>query len=352
MSRVKKLEAKGLITPPKWVADNIQYETIMGSVAYGLSNASSDVDIYGFCLPPKEDIFPHLRGEIIGFGRHKQKFEQFQQHHVFDRDDSNEYDMVIYSIVKYFQLCMDNNPNMIDSLFTPARCVLHSTQIGQMVRENRKMFLHKGSWHKFKGYAYSQLNKMEGKAIKKFVDFCTVRDLSAIDVSNSVLVDKTFADNHEILDKLSGKDIAELHSLMKQCTDKNGKMSKRLPSIIEHGYDVKFAYHVVRLLNEVEQILEEGDIDLQRNREQLKSIRRGEWKLEDIKDYFDRNEKRLEQAYTDSKLQHSPDEGKIKQLLLNCLEHHYGNLEKCVVNVDASTQALKDIQAVLDRVNK
>jgi hypothetical protein len=30
---------------------------------------------------------------------------------------------------------------------------------------------------------------------------------------------------------------------------------------------VKFAYHVVRLIGEVEQILTEGDIDLRRNRE-------------------------------------------------------------------------------------
>ena len=41
------------------------------------------------------------------------------------------------------------------------------------------------------------------------------------------------------------------------------------------GFDVKFAYHTVRLLNEAEQLLLEGDLDLQRNREQLKSIRRG-----------------------------------------------------------------------------
>jgi hypothetical protein len=39
----------------------------------------------------------------------------------------------------------------------------------------------------------------------------------------------------------------------------------------------KFAYHTVRLLNEAERLLLQGDLDLQRNREQLESIRRGEW---------------------------------------------------------------------------
>ena len=52
--------------------------------------------------------------------------------------------------------------------------------------------------------------------------------------------------------------------------------------------DVKFLYHVVRLLNEAEQILMEGDLDLERNREQLKSIRKGEWTFDQIVKYFDK----------------------------------------------------------------
>ena len=137
----------------------------MGSLAYGVSSDNSDFDVYGFCIPPKELIFPHISGEIPGFGRQIQRFEQWQQHHIFDPSENagkgREYDFSIYGIVKYFQLCMENNPNMIDSLYTPQRCVLHSTAVGNLVRENRDLFLHKGAWHKFKGYAYSQLNKMK-----------------------------------------------------------------------------------------------------------------------------------------------------------------------------------------------
>ena len=95
---------------------------------------------------------------------------------------------------------MENNPNVIDSLFTPATCVLHCTRIGAMVRENRKLFLHRGAWPKFKGYAYSQLHKL---AIKQ-------------------------------------------------------PIGKRAELVAKHGYDTKFAYHVVRLLGEVEQIAHEA----------------------------------------------------------------------------------------------
>lgn len=299
MSTVQKLTERGLVKPPKFLPNNIHYETIMGSVAYGVSSDTSDMDVYGFCIPEKDMVFPHLRGEIPGFGRQIQRFEQWQEHHVLDKDalggKGRTYDLTIYSIIKYFQLCLENNPNMIDSLFTPQTCVLHCTQIGNMVRESRRLFLHKGAWHKFKGYAYSQVHKMNSKQAPE---------------------------------------------------------GKRKETVEQHGFDLKYAYHVVRLLDEVEQILTEGDIDLQRNREQLKSIRRGEWTQEAIVVYFERKEKELETLYTASKLQHSPDEAKVKQLLMDCLEQHYGSLADCVVDVDAASQALRDIQAILDRANR
>lgn len=116
----------------------------------------------------------------------------------------------------------------------------------------------------------------------------------------------------------------------------------------QYGYDVKFAYHVVRLLDEVEQIMMEGDIDLMRNREQLKSIRRGDWKLEDIEDYFNRKEKDLEKLYITSKLQHSPDEEAIKQLLLNCLEQYYGSLEKSEIDNNKAEHILQQIRGLVN----
>jgi hypothetical protein len=160
-----------------------------------------------------------------------------------------------------------------------------------MVRENRKLFLHKGCWHKFKGYAYSQLHKMSSKEPEG-----------------------------------KRKEIRE-----------------------QFGFDVKFAYHVVRLLDEAEQILVHGDIDLMQNREQLKAIRRGDVPEEEIRIYAASKEKQLEELYHKSTLQYSPDEGKIKQLLMDCLEHHYGSLAACVVVPDRAEQVLREISEVLRR---
>lgn len=161
---IEDLVNEKLISPPGFLANNTMYLTLVGSVAYGVSDVESDQDIYGFCIPPKDILFPHLRGIIPGFGEQGERFDQYQEHHIKRPSNGHEYDLSIYNIAKYFHLCMGNNPNMIDSLFTPQRCVLHCTKVGHMVRDNRKLFLHKGSWHTFKGYSYAQLHKARNKS--------------------------------------------------------------------------------------------------------------------------------------------------------------------------------------------
>lgn len=294
MNLIERLHSKGLIKPPPHVIGGTQYLTLTGSVAYGVSSDTSDCDIYGFSIPPKDLVFPHLAGEIFGFGTKKQRFEQFQQHNIVEKDHGKEYDISIYNIVKFFHLVMGNNPNMIDSLFTREQCVLASTKIGNHVRDNRKLFLHTGSWHKFKGYAYSQMHKMR------------IKD-----------PDPT---------------------------------SKRYESIQKYGYDVKFAYHVVRLLEEVEQILTEHDLDLMRNKEQLKAIRRGDWKMEDIERHFYDKEKQLEHVYSQSTLRKRPDEEVIKKILLECLEEYYGSLDGAYQTEDQYKNILRQIQKLVEKV--
>ena len=271
------------IHPPSWLGDNLCYETMMGSVAYGVSSDTSDMDVYGICMPPKDTVFPHLAGEIFGFGTQIKRFETWQEHHVAALGKS--WDFSIFGIVKFFQLAMENNPNVIDSLFTPRRCVLSSTAIGEYIREHRVDFLHKGAWHKFKGYAYSQLNKLKTKA----------------------------------------------------------PTGKRVELVEQFGYDVKFAYHVVRLLLEVEQILVAHDIDLERDREQLKAIRRGEWTLEQLEQWAQDKEKALEALYHTSTVPYAPDEPQIKRHLVHCLEMHYGDLSGAIVEPDEALMVVRKI---------
>lgn len=276
MSLVIPLVARKLIDPPEWFGERIHYETLMGSIAYGVSSDTSDVDVYGFCIPPKEVLFPHVAGQISGFGKQVQPFDQYQKHGIQIPDHDKIYDINIFNIVKYFRLCYECNPNMIDSLYTPDSVVVRQTKIAENIRAKRDKFLSKLAFEKFGGYATSQLTKVKNR---KPVG------------SRSVLVEK-------------------------------------------FGYDVKYAYHLIRLLDEGKQILDSGTIDLQKDVERLKAIRNGEWKLEDVLECAEEDMAQLEQLKDSSKLPEAPDMAFLKQLLLDSLEEEYGSLKDCVVLPD------------------
>lgn len=289
-----KLRNVGAISPPSWLPNNVGFLTVMGSTAYGVSTDDSDLDIYGFCIPPREIVFPHLAGVIPGFGDQGQRFEQWQEHHIKNPDGKDQtYDFAIFGIVKYFQLCMDNNPNMLNSLFVPDSCIMEISEVGHHTRARRREFLHRGAWPKFKGYAYGQMGKIRNKVASA--------------------------------NPARAKDIERF------------------------GYDLKYAMHTVRLLNEIEQILMEGDLDLLRNREQLKSIRRGEWTFKQLEEYFVSKEAALELQFAKAVLPPKPDQAALRELLLECLEIHYGSVSN-FLNVAASeSKLLGDLRRLVNR---
>lgn len=267
----KVLSSGAKVHPPSWLGDSLCYETMMGSVAYGVSSDTSDVDVYGVCLPPKEMVFPHLAGEIFGFGTQIKRFETWQEHHVTAL--GKEWDFLVFGLVRFCQLAMENNPNVLETLFVPERCVLSSSDIGEYLRAHRRDFLHRGAWHKFKGYAYSQLNKLKSKV----------------------------------------------------------PTGKRAELAEAHGFDVKLGYHVVRLYLEVEQILRTGDLDLERDRELLLAVRGGAWSQPQLAQWAADKEAELEAVYEASAIRYGPDEALIKRHLVHCLQLHYGDLSAAVV---------------------
>lgn len=294
---LQNLVEKKLIFPPSWLPSNTHYLTIMGSVAYGVSSDTSDMDLYGFSIPPKDIVFPHLAGKVLGFIEEQwNPVKVWEKHGVVDKDalggKGREYDFAIHPIPRYFHLLWENNPNMIDSIFTAQECVLHCTEVGNMVRDNRRIFLSKECYPRFKGYAYKQLKKMDRNPIGK----------------RKALKEK-------------------------------------------FGFDVKFAYHLVRLLNECEQVLLYGDIDLRKNNEQLKAIRSGLLPEEDIRKWASEKELHLEKLFSESKLPAKPDVDKIHALLLQCMEHHYGSIDKCVVVPDRYKKTVMQMKDLLDKLD-
>lgn len=129
-------------------------------------------------------------------------------------------------------------------------------------------------------------------------------------------------------------------------------LSTRELDIRKNKYSTKYGYHLVRLMLECEQILSEGDLDIERNREVLKSIRRGEWSLEKLKSWFADKEKFIDELYNKSTIPYGPDVKAVKSLLLECIEMHYGSIDNAVkLDVDVE-QILDGMQALIDGYRK
>lgn len=291
MSIIQKLDRKGFLTGAKsWVLEP-ELEVIMGSAAYGVSGNDSDIDLYSMCIPSKEIVFPHLRGYVAGFGPKPETFDPWQRHHIKVEEGTKqekEYDLTSYGIVDFFRLAAENNPNMIDALFVPDRCISYKTDIGGVVRDNRRMFLHKGSFPKFRGYAYTQMRQIREKQ----------------------------------------------------------PTGKRLELVEQFGYDTKFAYHCIRLADECRQILMTGNLDLEANREELKAIRRGEWTLEYFESEVQRRLQTLDQLYLDSKLPQETDWKALNKILMVCLEIKFGSLASATVADESSLDLQKYAEIV------
>jgi predicted nucleotidyltransferase len=254
----------------------------------------SDVDVYGVFVPPIDMVFPHASGYIQGFGPQPNVINVEQKHHIVDKDTGKEYDFALYNLVNYFKLCAENNPNMVDSLFVPERCVVHSDEVGDIMRENRRLFLCREIQKKLSGYAYSQLRKLRTKE----------------------------------------------------------PVGKRKDTIAKYGYDVKFAYHVVRLVQQAEMVLSTGDLDLEANRELLKEVRAGEWSLEKLETWFEKRQSDLDTLYINSPLPLLPRYDKLKPLLMNCLEARYGSLS-AYFNLEGSEQiATEKLRKIKEIINE
>lgn len=288
MSIIKKLYKHGhldLMPEQEWVTDT-HYEVMAGSIAYGVSADSSDMDIHAITTPPVEIVFPHTTGWIRGFGDSAPNFEHYEKHHIkaFEKD----YDVSIHSIIRFFDLAMENNPNILDMLWVPDNCILHMDTIGEIIRRNRTEFLHKGSMHRLLGYSHQQLKRLEN--------------------------------------------------------------SKRTELIEEYGYDTKFAYHVVRLTLQAQQILETGDMDFSEHSDYLKAVRKGAFTTkEELMEWYRSKEKHLNHLYDTGSLRRKPDTVRIKEILMSCLEQKFGSLDMLYKGAESDT--FRKLEAIRRIVN-
>ena len=123
-----------------YVEKHTIFECIVGSQAYGINTPESDIDKSGVIIPDKSYFF--------GLNH----FEQFRGY--------PDEDKTMYDIRKAIRLIADNNPNMLDFIATPERCILKLWPWWQKVIDNKNLFISKKAKFTFSGYAIAQLERI------------------------------------------------------------------------------------------------------------------------------------------------------------------------------------------------
>lgn len=100
-----------------WLKENTILLTKHGSHAYGLNTLTSDLDIKGIAIPPREYFLGFL--------------------HRFEQAESKNPDLVIYDIRKFCTLASDCNPNIIEVLYTDEEDIIQCNDIGDALRHFR-----------------------------------------------------------------------------------------------------------------------------------------------------------------------------------------------------------------------
>lgn len=151
-----------------------------------------------------------------------------------------------------------------------------------------------------------------------------------------------------MLENFSNEDLLKLKSIY---DDEHMGNINRMSGLAIHNLDVKFSYHLVRLLLEAEQIANEHTLDIERNREVLKTIRNGEWTLDQLTKWFDSKVIQIEDYYAKSTLRNTPDEDAIKKVLIECLEMTYGDISSLakIENVRSDSKILDDLKSLISK---
>jgi uncharacterized protein len=335
-------------------------ETITGSKAYGLDTEKSDTDIRGvFVLPKKEFYSLEYTPQVSNATN----------------------DIVYYELKRFIELLSRNNPNILELLAIPGKCVLYKDPLLEKLEP--ELFLSKLCEKSFANYAFTQIKKAYGlekkvvnpmdEARKSVLDFCFVYTGGSTMPVKGFLQERNWKQENAglnvlphlrdcynlyysdmnnysgIVKKVESNDIS-LSSIPKDQTpvamlyfNRDGysvyckkykeywewvekRNDERYNTTVQHGkkYDSKNMMHVFRLLFMAKEIAVERRINvLRKDREFLLDIKQGKYEYDDLVTKAEKLKEELTGLYNASDLPEEPDENKINEMLIEMREMYY-----------------------------
>ncbi|KAA2244830.1 nucleotidyltransferase [Chitinophaga agrisoli] len=337
-------------------------ECVSGSKAYGLDTPTSDTDLKGVYYLPKEQFY--------GLDGVTQL-----------TNETN--DEVYYELGRFLELLLKNNPNILELLATPEDEIRYRHPIMEQLQVD--MFLSKLCKDTFAGYAITQVQKARGykkkivnpipKERKAVPDFCYVLQghttvplqgwlaahdriqqrcgLSSVPHAKGMYAlfydaDGTFryngivsgpaADDVSLSPIPKGQTVQAYMSFNQEgysayCKEYREywdwvelRNEHRYQGNMAHGkgYDAKNMMHTIRLLQVAVEIARENKLQVKRpNREELLSIKAGNYSYEELLQKANVLMEEITTAYPASTLRDVPDKEKITAILVHMRDTLY-----------------------------
>jgi hypothetical protein len=339
-------------------------ECISGSKAYGLDTPSSDTDIKGVFLLPKDEYYglnyiPQVNNETN--------------------------DIVFYELGRFMELLSLNNPNILELLNTPESSIIYKHPFLDAIKP--ELILSKLCNNTFGKFALSQIKKAKGlkkkivnpvaKERKSVLSFCFVNyDQGAIPLLKYLEIKSWkqehcglvniphmkdvyglyYSDQLGFSGVLRGKESNDicLSSIPKDTKqevlmyfNRNGystyckeyreywdwvdkRNDQRYENTKSHGknYDSKNMMHVFRLLEMAIEIGKERQVNVKRpNRNFLLDIKSGKYEYEELLKMADLKQAEMESAFNQSSLPEKPDLKLINELTYKLRDKFYCDRE-------------------------
>ena len=296
--------------------DNLIVKHRAGSHAYGTNIATSDEDFRGiFVCDPVNLMTPFFP--------------------VRESTDVTEEDTKLYELAHFMKLCLDCNPNIVETLWVDMEDVIRHTEAYMYLRLQREDLLSSKVAFTFSGYAVSQLKRIKGhnKWINNPQPEVAPQPYEYLSVVQWMGEEKNlnpsiylYKHDHRLVPYGGniygvfadpGRSLWDKHGNLNDVVESGDREKFRQPVMIikwnkelykeakethrkywewknnrnetrseleeEYGYDTKHAMHLVRLLRMGEEILRGEGVKVKRpDAAELLSIRNGAWTYEEL----------------------------------------------------------------------
>jgi len=322
---------------------NVVYVTQYGSKLYGTDNPNSDTDYKGIFIPNKNDVL--LKRDLDHYN--------FNSNNENTKNSKDDIDLQLFSIYKFFSLLKKGETGAMDILFSMFRedtQVYNNKEFTQVIMENYTKFYNR-NLHSFIGYCVGQskVYNVRGERFNELHRFVEYFNALAKEQANEKL-ESMFPQIEELFKEYNYKYINFVMGATSRGSgeEKEGKyvevLGKRFLGTVTVGYfservtemeeqfgnrakasakgvDFKALSHAVRVISEVEELIDDGFITFPlKNKVYVTSIKEGNESLGDVMEYIDKKLTLVQEKLEKSALPQRSDEFFMNGLLLKFIK--------------------------------